>query len=267
MNEMISRSLTVLADGEPLSFSGRIRLAGEDDLSLFPALFTLEMWNLPEEMFLRLSRCREVSVLCGDACLVSGAVSDVFRHAAEEGTVTAVSVSRGLELWEACVSVYVPAGSLLSEAVSAVLDASGTGIPLLAFPAENPALLRSFSFFGRASDGITELLSCHSGHSEESYRAVLTPSGLKVIPPGGLPVSLHMTRQDLQDVPAFTGGSLRGPPSLMLLSAGLAGWRPGETLELDWNGRACTGIILARSVEADTGSGPWKSEMIVELIP
>ena len=67
--------------------------------------------------------------------------------------------------------------------------------------------------------------------------------------------------------PTFTGGSLRGTPSLMILSAGLAGWRPGETLELDWNGRACTGIILARSVEADTASGPWKSEMIVELIP
>ena len=52
-----------------------------------------------------------------------------------------------------------------------------------------------------------------------------------------------------------------------ILSAGLAGWRPGETLELDWNGHACTGVILARSVEADTASGPWKSEMIVELIP
>ncbi len=59
---MINRSLSIMLDGEPMPFASRIRLQGEDALSLFPALFTLEMWNLPEEMFLRLSRAREITV-------------------------------------------------------------------------------------------------------------------------------------------------------------------------------------------------------------
>ena len=56
----LDRSLTVLTDGEPLSFSGRIRLRGQDELSLFPALFTLDLWNLPEEAALRISELRKL---------------------------------------------------------------------------------------------------------------------------------------------------------------------------------------------------------------
>ena len=74
---VLDRSLTVTLDGGPFSFSGRMRLRGKDELSLFPALFTLELWNLPDELFLRLSRSRDISVSHGDACLVSGAADVV----------------------------------------------------------------------------------------------------------------------------------------------------------------------------------------------
>ena len=100
MTPVINRSLTVMLDGEPFSFSGRMRLRGEDELSLFQALFTLELWNLPEEYFLRLFRARRISVSHGDACLVSGTISDVFRHPAPEGVLTTVAISLGLDLWE-----------------------------------------------------------------------------------------------------------------------------------------------------------------------
>ena len=80
MMNTVNRMLTVTADGEPLSFSGRARLSGQDGLSLFPALFTLELWNLPDEAALRLFRCREIAVSRGESCLLSGAVSDVYRR-------------------------------------------------------------------------------------------------------------------------------------------------------------------------------------------
>ena len=263
------RSLTVMADGEPFPFSGRMRLRGEDELSLFPALFTLELWNLPEEYALRLFRCRRISVSHGDACLVSGAVPDVFRHPEKEGVVTTVAISLGLDLWESLVSLTVPAGTSLPETARRILSASGTGIRLLGVGdgSSRPIVLpRAQSFFGRASECIATVLTCHSDRSESPPRAMLTPSGLMIVPAGGLPEAVRITETDLTDAPVFAGGALHGSPSLMILSAAVSGWRPGQTVEVDYPDVHARGIITERGVDADTASGPWKSEMIVELV-
>ncbi len=280
---VVNRSLTVTLDGEPLSFSGRMRLRGKDELSLFPALFTLELWNLPEEMYLQLSRCREIAVSHGDACLVSGRVWDVFRHGDEEGTVTAVSISLGLDLWESTVSLCVPAETPLSETVRQILDASGTGVPFLSVLSPDSVSSRGQSFFGRASDCISEALTCHSERSDddlsesadsgnrshaelESLRPMLTPSGLMAVPASGLPEAVRITEADLTDAPAFAGGSLHGMPSLMILSMSVAGWRPGQTMEVEYKNIRARGIVKERSVDADTGDGAWKCELLVEVI-
>ena len=258
---IINRSLTVTLDGEPLSFSGRIRLRGKDDLSLFPALFTLELWNLPEELFLRFSRAREIAVSHGDACLVSGRVWDVYRHGDEEGTITSISISLGLDLWESPVSLCVPAGTVLSETVRRILDASGTGIPFLSALSPDPVSSRGHSFFGRAAECISEALSV------ASLRQMLTPSGLMAVPLSGLPEAVRITEADLTDAPAFAGGSLHGMPSLMILSAAVSGWRPGQTVDIEYKNIRVRGIVTERSVDADTASGNWKSELIGEVIP
>ena len=257
---VLDRSLTVTLDGEPLSFSGRIRLRGKDELSLFPALFTLEFWNLPEELYLGISRAGCISVSHLDACLVSGRVWDVFRRGTEEGILTSVSVSLGLDLWESVISLAVPAGASLSDAVRRILAASGTGISLLSGPDPDPVLSRGLSFFGRAAECINEALSA------ASCRAMLMPSGLMIVPPGGLPEAVRISEKDLTDAPTFAGGALHGAPSLMILSAAVAGWRPGQTVEVEYKGVHARGIIRERSVDADTGSGPWISQMICEVL-
>ena len=277
MNRLpINRSLSITLDGEPLSFSGRMRLRGKDDLSLFPALFTLELWNLPEEMFLRLSRAREISVSHLDACLVSGKIRDIFRRGTEEGILTSVSVSLGLELWEAVVSLTVPAGTSVSEKIRRILSASGTGIRLLADLENDSISARPRSFFGRASECVTEVLSAVSA------RAMLTPSGLMLVPPEQRDGSarstnvelqnrpcrsaLRITESDLTDAVSFAGGSLRGSKLVAVLSASVAGWRPGQTVEVKQGNVSFRGIIVSRSVDADTASGPWKSQMICEVL-
>ena len=252
---IITRLLTVATDGEPLSFSGRIRLRGEDELSLFPALFTLELWNLPEEAALRISRCRTIAVSHGDACLVSGTVSDVYRRAVPEGILASVSISLGLNLWESTVSLTVPAGTAVSETVRGILEASGTGIPLLAFPEEDPVSIRSQSFFGRASEFIAIVLSA------ALCRAMLTPSGLMVVPSSGLPEVIRITEKDLLDVPAFASGG-----SVMILPVTVSGWRPGQTVEVEYKNIHARGVVTTRSVDADTASGPWKCELMAEVI-
>ena len=252
------RSLTVTLDGEPLPFTGRTRLRGKDNLSLFPALFTLELWNLPEEYFLRLFRCRQVSVSRGDACLVSGAVPDVFRHPEKDGTVTTAAISLSLGLWESVVSLAVPAGTSVPEAVRRILSASGTGIRLLGGGdgSSRPAVFpRARSFFGRAPECIDSVLSAVSA------RAMLTPSGLMIVPPGGLPDPVLIRENDLTDVPSFAGSG-----RLMVLSAAVSGWRPGQTVEVECPEVAARGMITERSVDADTASGAWKCELVVELI-
>ena len=257
---VVNRSLTVTLDGEPLSFSGRMRLRGMDELSLFPAMFTLELWNLPEEMYLQMSRCREIAVSHGDACLVSGRVWDVFRHGDEEGTVTAVSISLGLNLWESTVSLCIPARTALSVIVRQILDASGTNIPLLSVLSPDPVSSRGQSFFGRGSECVASALSV------ASLRPMLTPSGLMAVPASGLPEAVRITEADLMDAPAFVGGSLHGAPSLMVLSATVAGWRPGQTVDVEYKNIRVRGIVKERSVDVDTGDGAWKCELLCEVV-
>ena len=308
-NRLPNRSLTVTADGEPFPFSGRMRLRGEDNLSLFPALFTLELWNLPEEYDLRLYRTRRISVSHDDACLISGAISDVFRHPSRDGILTTVAVSLGLDLWESVVSLTVPAGTLLSDTVRRILASSGTGIPLLSFPDTDPALPRGQSDFGRASECIASVLLRHPvpsgvipGAAAGSFpRAMLTPSGLMVVSATSIGATahradrlfrltsalsefpplaadsaspdqwpqdaIHITETDLTDVPAFAGGSLRNTPPLMILSAAVSGWRPGQTVEVDCRDVHARGLITGRRVDADTGDGAWKCEMVCEVTP
>ena len=94
---------------------------------------------------------------------------------------------------------------------------------------------------------------------------MLTPSGLMVVPPSGLPEAVQITENDLTDTVAFAGGIQRGTKQLAILSAAVSGWRPGQTVEVRQGSVSIRGIIVSRSVDADTASGPWKSEMIVEV--
>ena len=80
MQNQMDRSLTILADGELVTYYARARLLGTERLGLYPSLFMLHLWNVAEEDYLALSRSREVTVLHDDVVLVSGAVSDAFRH-------------------------------------------------------------------------------------------------------------------------------------------------------------------------------------------
>ena len=59
---------------------------------------------------------------------------------------------------------------------------------------------------------------------------------------------------------------MRGTKALAVLSATVSGWRPGQTVEVRQGSVSFRGIIASRSVDADTASGLWKSEMVVEVI-
>ena len=90
-------------------------------------------------------------------------------------------------------------------------------------------------------------------------RCCLVPSGLCVIPAEGLPVSMVLTEEDLTDVPSFNCGGD------MVLRTGPDGWTLGKGGEVRYGGTVNRGLISERLLSLDTGDGPWRVELVVEL--
>ena len=251
---MISRYLSVLADGEPFAPDSRFRLSGTVRIGLFPPLFLLQCWNLSESDVYRLRNTKDLSVKREDSCLAFGQVSDVFTETVPEGTVTTAAFSLGLDLWESQVSLSVPSGVSASESVRRILATSGTGIQLLSFPGEDPVFSRGQAFCGRAADCVSDVLSAASA------KGYLVPAGLCVIPAEHLPATLHLKDKDLTDRPSFADGGRK-----MILSTTVTGFQPGEEMTLETEGKTCSGLILERMVETDTAMGPWETQLMVEV--
>ena len=253
MNHRMDRTLTILAGGEPVTGFDRARLTGSEQMGLYPSLFLLRLWNVAEEDYLQLSRCKEVTVRLGEVVLISGTVPDVYRQMTKSGTETQIAVSPGLPLWNAPVSLSAEAGVTVKETVQRLLEASGTGVPLLSFPGEDPSFSRGQAFFGRAAECIETALSAAGA------RACLVPSGLCVVPAGGLPVSVTLTEEDLTDAPAFASDGQ------MVLRTVPAGWTVGKTIEAVYGGSVNRGVIAERLLDLDTGNGPWRAELLVKI--
>ena len=261
----MNRSLTIHLDGAEAPFApfARIHLTGKTGLALYPYLFTLEIWNLSDSQHLQLFRARQITVMRDNSCIAFGQLSDVYRRTVPEGTVTTAAISLGLDLWQARIAHTASAGDTLFNTVRSLLDASNTSIPLLDVSGEDPILPRGQSFCGRASLCIAEALSTAKA------RGVLTPAGLKVIradpaptdeaqPPATASPPLPLTTADLTDAPAFAAGGKN-----LILSTTVTGFQPGDEVTLTCNNTTCTGLILERMVDADTATGPWRTELLI----
>jgi hypothetical protein len=177
-------------------------------------------------------------------------------------------------LWNAEVCVSCPAGTSISEDVRAILEASGTGIQPLSFPGEDPQPLRGRAYVGRAAEAITQALShCNGIGSDDApsintsstaacARGFLTPAGLQVIPKDPLPASLHLTEADLIDRPVFADSGRK-----MILSTNVVGFQPGDEMTLSFAGTTTKGLIVSRLVDADSYTGPWKTELLIKIHP
>lgn len=248
----LNRSLSVLADGRPVTGFRRARLTGRDSVGLFPQPFTLKLWNLSDDGYYALYAAKEISVSSGEAILAYGSVSDVCRRTISEGVLTEVIFSAGLLLWETQVSLSIESGVKASESVQRILDASGTGISILSFTETDPVFSRPQAFYGRAAECISEVLSAFPcGYC-------LVPAGLCVFPALGPPVSMVLS-ESIIDAPA------RLPDNKMLLRTKTTGWPLGKSAEVKWNSVSAEGLITERSVYADNMEGKWEAELLLRL--
>lgn len=251
--ENFDRSLDIFVDGEPLADFGRVYLSGREAVGLYPMPYTLRFWNLSEDQYLLLSRTEVISVEHEGSVLAAGDVADVFRYIVEEGTVTVVCFSLGLKLWETPVSLSLEACLSVSETVRQILSASGTGISLLTYTGPDPLFLRGQALFGRAAESLVCSLSAARA------RGYLVPAGLCVLPESDLPVSMIISEEDMLAAPEFPSGDLA------VLRLKVTGWPIGKKVEVRWQGKVLTGIVAERLTEADNQSGPWYSEILLEV--
>lgn len=249
----IDRNLVIKADGQILQGSFRSYIHGRECVGLYPMPYMLRLWNLEDNLYLQLSRAKKVSVEYQKQLLAYGDIADVFRYIIDEGTLSVVCFTLGLSLWESPVSMSILAGATVSETVNSILQESGTGISLLTFTGSDPVTARGQSFFGRAAEALSLSLSAANA---EGY---LVESGLCILPEADQPVSMLITEEDMLMDPEFPNGDLA------VLRLKVAGWPIGKKIEARWKGKSFKGIVRERMIDADSGNGPWYSEILVEV--
>ncbi len=254
------RGLRIFADGREIAQSCRIRLSLMENMSLLPALYSLEIENLSETSEALLSAASSVEVhsgetvssISGSSILASGSVLSVFPRIQSGRRILSVSFSPGWALWQSAVSLSLTGGMRVSDTIRAILTASGTGIQLSAFLAEDRRLSRPQAFFGRACDAL-HLLA-------ESVRAriCLTPAGLCVVDPSLQSPTLFLPEDAFRSDPVFL-------PGRCILSTDAAGWPLGTCLQFRWKGSSYQGLLSARMLNLDNGEGPWQSQLEVSM--
>ena len=249
----VAKSFDVYADERLIATYSRAILSGRDELDLYPTEYTLVLFNLSEDEYLNLSRCRKISVEKEGSILASGINVNVYRRIAPDGALIFVVFSQGIDLWEKPVSLSVDSESHVSGAVQAILAASGLDIALLSFSGEDPVVSRPQVFLGRAAECIEEALMFTTS------RACLVASGLYIVPKDGFPESILIQDEDLICDPEFTSDGK------MILRTIAVGWTIGKEVKVSSLGLVTTGLISERYIYLDTGSGPWKAELLIEV--
>ena len=249
----LNRNLTVLINGASVAEGCRVRLQGEQTLSLYPDLLTVTIWNLSDRGYHQIRQGGQVSVTCGSSQLSSGIVRDVTRETFPDGVRTVIGFSLGLDLWESTVSLAVPANTATSHTVWLLLEASGTSWKLLSFPGPDPIYSRPQSLFGRTPTLIATVLSAAEA------RATLVPSGLVISPKTPETIEVSLSESDLTDAPVYTSDCI-------VLSTKMAGWPIGRRMQLSYRGKLSDGIITRQRFDADTGDGPWQTTIMAEVL-
>ena len=246
------RELRIFLGGREIARSCRMKLFLLESLSLLPALYSLNVVNLSESSEALVCAAASLEVRSGDSVLASGRVLSVCPRIQDGKRILSITFSPGMNLWQSTVSLSLAAGMSVSDTLREVLSASGSGVPLAAFLAEDKRMTRPQSFFGRTCDALRTL-----GRAVGA-RVWLSPAGLCVLDPSRQEPTLFLTEADYQGEPLFL-------PDRYVLATQVRGWPLGTGLRFTWKGRGYQGLLAGRILNLDNAEGPWLSQ--VEIIP
>ena len=247
----IQRELLLFADGQELGAGCRMMLQSRENLSLTLCLFLLDILDLSESSEARLSSAKSVEVRSFGSVLGSGEILDVYTSRAKDRRMTTVVFSPILGFWKKNVSLSLPAGMLISDAMREVLKAGKAEVSLAAFQAEDTRTPRPQSFFGRVCDVLSDLAAAADAN------VFLTPAGLCVRDRRPVRPTLTIPQSALLSAPEQT-------EDLVILNTSVMGWPLGAWVQYDWKGTVRTGRLVSRLIDADNVTGPWKTELELE---
>lgn len=242
------RDLHLFADGREIAAGCPLRLEARESLTLRPALHHLEIRDLPPSPEALLARAKRVELRSGPSVLAFGEPLDCLTRTVAGRRITSLVFSPGLSLWTASLSLSLAAGMKVSDSLRAVLAACGAGVPLAAFAAEDRTLPRPQAFFGRACDALTTLAETADAD------VFLSPAGVCVSGRSPRDPVLILPEAALLCDPIPAGNRL-------IFSTSLLGWPLGAFVRISRGGRAWTGRLVSRLLQADNRDGPWRSEL------
>ena len=227
-------------------------LNARQSLTLRPALHHLDVYDLSESSIALLSGTSQVRVISGMSILSAGEMTETYTRPVSGRNLTSIVFSPGLSIWQSSVSLSLSSGLKVSDTIRALLSASETQIPLAAYVAPDPVLSRPQAFFGRTCDALTCLAETADADIFISSAGVCV-SGRQVRDPQAV-----LPEKKLLSEPVRTG-------SRLIVNTAMMGWLPGMVIQVKWKGTIQTGRIVSALIQADNVSGPWKSELELEL--
>ncbi len=254
----MSRDFILLADDREVGRGCRMRIRARSVPGLLPLPCMLDIRNLPAEDIKRIQAAKQLAVCCGRDVLIAGIPADMVHEAGNP--VTMVIFSPELPLWEVRVSLSLPAGIHASDAVRAILAASGTGIGLLSWTGDDPAFARGQAFCGRAGEAVVSVME------SAGAKGVLMPAGLTLYREGiasGSTVALK--KEDLVGpsgiiMTDMIGGTIR------VLKVAPRALTPGMTITWPTDSGIQRGVLQEWDLDADTGDGSWGMECLIRQL-
>ena len=246
----IERDLHLLADDTEIGQGCRMRVALREEFSLMPQLFHLEIENLSDSSAEMLANCREMAVRSNGSVLAMGDSIFCCPRWIDGRKVLSVSFSYGFRLWKASVSISLAAGMKISDTIREVLKASGTGIQMAGYTAEDFSLTRPQAFFGRVCEALERLADSVGG------RIGLTSAGVCVIGMREATPTVMMPEDELLSEPVFL-------KDRMILKTGIVGWPLGTCVRFRWNGTDYQGVMMSRMLDLDNAGRSWESQIEV----
>ena len=250
MNQ-IQRELRLFADGREIGQGCHMLLQSRETLSLTLSLFLLDILDLSDSSEAQLSSAKSVELRSCGSVLGSGEILDVHSFGEKGQRFTTVIFSPLSGVWKKSVSLSLPAGMLISDAMREVLKAGGTEVSLAAFQAEDSRVSRPQSFFGRVCDVLFDLAA-----AADAY-VFLTPAGICVQDRRPVPPTLTIPRSALLSAPDWMKGGA-------VLNTSVMGWPMGAWVQYEWQGTVRTGRLVSKMIDADNVTGPWKAELELE---
>jgi len=255
----ISRDLHLFAADAEIARGCRMMLIAHETLTLHPALHQLEILDLSDSSVSLLTGTNRIEVRSGNSVLAFGEMVDTVTQSISGKRQTSLIFSPGLSLWLSSVSLSVAAGMKISDTIRALLAEAGEDgatFSLAAYTAEDMILSRPQAFFGRTCDALAMLAEMAGAD------AFLSPAGVCVSAPK------TESKASAFEVPesALLSAPIQTEDRLLAVTE-MIGWPLGENLTITWQGVSRTGRLVSRLIQADTGDGPWKSELELELVP